>query len=83
VESTPGRRMSSRLRGRRSVRLLRGIATLPAIHAIAPTARVIMVSGTNDDTVPRCALAHSALDYVVKPVDLNRITEIVDLALLF
>jgi response regulator of citrate/malate metabolism len=65
------------------VRLLSGIAALPATHAIAPTARVIMVSGTHDDTVPRRALAHGAFDYVVKPVDLNRITEIVDLALLF
>jgi response regulator of citrate/malate metabolism len=42
-----------------------------------------MVSGTNDDAVARRALAHGAFDYVVKPVDLNRITEIVDLALLF
>jgi hypothetical protein len=48
-----------------------------------PTARVIMVSGTHDDTGPRTALAHGAFDYVVEAVDLNRITEIVDLALLF
>ena len=62
---------------------LSGIAALPVIHAIAPTARVIMISGTNDDTLARRALAHGAFDYVVKPVDLNRITEIVALALLF
>ena len=62
---------------------LSGIAALPVIHAIAPTARIIMISGTNDDTIARRALAHGAFDYVVKPVDLNRITEIVALALLF
>jgi DNA-binding NtrC family response regulator len=62
---------------------LSGIAALPAIHAIAPTARVIMVSGTNDDALARRALAHGAFDYVVKPVDLDRITEIVTLALVF
>jgi DNA-binding NtrC family response regulator len=42
-----------------------------------------MVSGTNDDALARRALAHGAFDYVVKPVDLNRIVDIVDLALLF
>jgi response regulator of citrate/malate metabolism len=42
-----------------------------------------MVSSTHDDTVPRRALARGAFDYVVKPADLTRITEIVDLALLF
>lgn len=62
---------------------LSGIAALPAIHAIAPAARVIMVSGTNDDALARRALAHGAFDYVVKPVDLTRLAEIVDLALLF
>lgn len=62
---------------------LSGIAALPAIHAIAPAARVIMVSGTNDDVVARRALAHGAFDYVVKPVDLTRIAEIVALALMF
>jgi DNA-binding NtrC family response regulator len=68
---------------------LSGIAALPAIHAIAPiapiapTARVIMVSGINDDALARRALVHGTFDYFVKPVDLNRITEIVDLALLF
>ena len=62
---------------------LSGIAALPAIHAIAPDARVIMVSGTNDDALARRALAHGAFDYIVKPVDLTRLVEIVDLALLF
>ena len=62
---------------------LSGIATLPAIHAIAPAARVIMLSGTNDDALARRALAAGAFDYVVKPVDLTRLAEIVDLALLF
>ena len=62
---------------------LSGIAALPAIHAIAPGARVIMVSGTNDDALARRALAHGAFDYIVKPVDLTRLAEVVDLALLF
>ena len=62
---------------------LSGIAALPAIHAIAPGARVIMVSGTNDDALARRALAHGAFDYIVKPVELTRLAEIVDLALLF
>jgi DNA-binding NtrC family response regulator len=62
---------------------LSGIAALPVIHAIAPAARVVMVSGTRDDALARRALAHGAFDYVIKPVDLARLTEIVDLALLF
>jgi DNA-binding NtrC family response regulator len=62
---------------------LSGIAALPAIHAIAPDARIIMVSGTNDDALARRALANGAFDYVVKPVDLARLAEIVELALLF
>jgi two-component system, sensor histidine kinase and response regulator len=62
---------------------LSGIAALPAIHAIAPTTRVIMVSGTSDDALARRALAAGAFDYVVKPVDLTRLAEIVELALLF
>jgi len=61
---------------------LSGIAALPAIHAIAPTARIIMVSGTNDEALARRALAAGAFDYLVKPVDLTRLAEVVDLALL-
>ena len=62
---------------------LSGIAALPAIHAIAPAARIIMVRGTNDDVIARRSLAAGAFDYLVKPIDLTRLAEVVDLALLF
>lgn len=48
---------------------LSGLATLPAILAVAPESLVIMVSGTEDPELARRALTQGAFDYVVKPID--------------
>jgi DNA-binding NtrC family response regulator len=48
---------------------LRGVDALPAIFAVAPSARVIMVSGTADVEAAKRALSFGAFDYVVKPID--------------
>jgi CheY-like chemotaxis protein len=48
---------------------LRGTDALPFIHALAPHAQVVMVSGTQDDEAAKRALALGAFDYVVKPLD--------------
>jgi DNA-binding NtrC family response regulator len=54
---------------------LKGVDALPAILAVAPNTRVIMVSGTADIEVAKRALAYGAFDYVVKPVDLRYLTK--------
>jgi DNA-binding NtrC family response regulator len=60
---------------------LRGIDALPAIAAVAPNTKVIMVSGTTDAEVAKGALAHGAFDYVVKPVDFAYLSHSLDSAI--
>lgn len=48
---------------------LDGVGALPAMAALAPAMKVIMVSGSTNAEVARRALAHGAFDYVTKPVD--------------
>ena len=60
---------------------LKGTDALPTIRAMAPRAAVIMVSGTADDAVAKRALALGAFDYVVKPIDLNYLTQSLETAL--
>ncbi len=62
---------------------LSGVDALPVLRAMAPDMKVIMVSGTADLQAARHALALGAFDYIVKPVDMVRLTEVVDAALLF
>jgi DNA-binding response OmpR family regulator len=50
---------------------LSGVEALPAVHAIAPRAVVIMVSGSPDVDLAKRALAHGAFDYTTKPIDLE------------
>jgi DNA-binding NtrC family response regulator len=61
---------------------LSGLDLLPSLQALAPGVPVIMLSGTADEELGRQALARGAFDYVVKPVDLRRLAEVIDLALL-
>jgi len=60
---------------------LSGLDTLPSIRALAPGVPVIMVSGAADEQLGRRALASGAFDYVLKPVDLRHLADIVELAL--
>jgi CheY-like chemotaxis protein len=50
---------------------LSGLDALPAIRALAPDAKVVMVSGIHDETVAKQTLARGAFDYVMKPIDLS------------
>jgi two-component system response regulator (stage 0 sporulation protein F) len=52
---------------------LSGLDALPAIRALAPHAKVVMVSGMQDESVAKQAFARGALDYIVKPVDLTHL----------
>jgi two-component system response regulator (stage 0 sporulation protein F) len=49
---------------------LTGLEALPAIRALAPDAKVVMLSGIDDDATARQTLARGAFDYIVKPPDL-------------
>jgi CheY-like chemotaxis protein len=62
---------------------LSGLETLVAIRALAPDTSVIMVSGTESEVVARNALDKGAFDYIMKPVDLQRLRSVVDAALTF
>jgi len=60
---------------------LKGSDALPAILALAPHTKVIMVSGTPNADVAKKSLAAGAFDYVVKPIDLGYLTQSVETAL--
>jgi DNA-binding NtrC family response regulator len=58
-----------------------GIASLPAIRAVAGGVPVVVMTAFGDlDTAVRAVQA-GAFDYLVKPFDLERITQVVDRAL--
>ena len=61
---------------------LSGVDALVALRAVVPDLTVIMVSGTVSQELARRALDNGAFDYVVKPVDLPRLAEVIDTALL-
>ena len=50
---------------------LSGVGALPVIARLAPTTKVIMVSGITNLEVSRRSLAYGAFDYVAKPVDVD------------
>lgn len=60
---------------------LKGSDALPAILALAPHTKVIMVSGTPNADIAKRSLAAGAFDYVVKPIDLGYLTQSVETAL--
>lgn len=49
---------------------LGGLDALPAIKALAPDAKVVMLSGIQDEAIAKQKLARGAFDYMVKPLDL-------------
>lgn len=61
---------------------LNGVDALPAIRAVAPDAKVIMVSGTADVELSRRALARGAFDFVTKPVDFAYLRQSLDTAIM-
>lgn len=61
---------------------LNGIELLPSLRALVPRVPVIMLSGTADEELGRQALTRGAFDYVMKPVDIRRLAELIELALL-
>jgi len=61
---------------------LSGLDALPSLRALAPGVPIVVVSGLMDEALARHALAHGAFDYVVKPVDMARLAEVVNIALL-
>jgi DNA-binding NtrC family response regulator len=60
---------------------LKGSDALPAILALAPGTKVIMVSGIPNAEVAKGALAAGAFDYVAKPIDLSYLSHSVETAL--
>ena len=60
---------------------LSGVGVLPTIVALAPDAKVIMVSGADNVELTKRTLAFGAFDYVTKPIDFTRLLQLVALAL--
>jgi DNA-binding NtrC family response regulator len=61
---------------------LAGPDALIAIRAVAPDAKVIMVSGTADAALAQRTLAHGAFDYVTKPVDMEHLAQTLETAVM-
>jgi CheY-like chemotaxis protein len=59
---------------------LSGVGALPVIAALAPSTKVIMVSGSTNVEVSKRALAYGAFDYVTKPVDVGYLARAIDTA---
>lgn len=60
---------------------LGGLEALTAIHAIAPTVQVIMLSGQADAELAKRTLAFGAFDYIAKPFDFAYLAQSVDAAM--
>lgn len=59
-----------------------GVTVLRRMLALNPSVPVIMVTGNGDETVARDALRSGAFDYITKPVDFDRLDEVVSMAVL-
>jgi DNA-binding NtrC family response regulator len=59
---------------------LDGVTTLQAIKACRPDLPVIMVTANIDDAVARATLREGAFDYMMKPIELTRLGEILSAA---
>jgi len=61
---------------------LNGVDALPALRALAPDVKVIMVSGESSAELAQRALAYGAFDYVTKPPDLAYLKQSLETALM-
>jgi two-component system response regulator (stage 0 sporulation protein F) len=52
---------------------LSGLEALPAIRALAPDAKVVMVSGLADGATVKQAFARGAFDFMAKPIDFKHL----------
>jgi two-component system nitrogen regulation response regulator NtrX len=60
---------------------LSGVGALPTIVALAPNAKVIMISGAANEDVLKRALAFGAHDYVTKPFEISSLSRALETAL--
>jgi len=60
---------------------LSGVGALPTIVALAPHAKVIMISGVANEDVLKRALAFGAHDYVTKPFEISNLSRAIETAL--
>src|SRR5262245_26528378 len=60
---------------------LSGVGALPTIVALAPHAKVIMISGTANEDVLKRSLAFGAHDYVTKPFEISSLSRALETAL--
>ena len=60
---------------------MNGVDAIPAMLAMAPAVKIIMVSGTVDPEVARRALARGAFDFVNKPLDVAYLRQSLDTAM--
>jgi CheY-like chemotaxis protein len=60
---------------------LSGVGALPTIVALAPHAKVIMISGATNEDVLKRSLAFGAHDYVTKPFEISSLSRALETAL--
>jgi CheY-like chemotaxis protein len=60
---------------------LSGVGALPTIVALAPHAKVIMISGVANEDVLKRSLAFGAHDYVTKPFEISSLSRALETAL--
>ena len=60
---------------------LSGVGALPTIVALAPHAKVIMISGVANEDVLKRALAFGAHDYITKPFEISNLSRSIETAL--
>jgi CheY-like chemotaxis protein len=60
---------------------LSGVGALPTIVALAPNAKVIMISGAANEDVLKRSLAFGAHDYVTKPFEISSLSRSIETAL--
>jgi DNA-binding NtrC family response regulator len=58
-----------------------GTSTLDRLRQLRPDVPIIMVTGNADEELARDALQRGAFDYVMKPFEIDRLTQVVEAAL--
>jgi DNA-binding NtrC family response regulator len=58
-----------------------GTSALNRLRQVAPDVPIIMVTGNADEELAREALQRGAFDYVMKPFEIERLTQVVEAAL--